>query len=82
MAEVVVRYFAKARELSGTAEERIDLPALTDTESIAQVLATRHPALQRLLSCSRLAVRLAFAKGAVELQDGDEVAVIPPVSGG
>ena len=82
MVQVIVRYFAKARELTGTAEERVELPARTDTIAIAATLGTRHPQLGQLLSCSRLAVRLAFAQGAVDLSDGDEVAVIPPVSGG
>jgi molybdopterin converting factor subunit 1 len=85
MAELVtvaVRYFAKARELAGTDAENLELPARTDTSAIARALAAAHPALEPLLTHSRISVRLAFARGAVELSTGDEVAVIPPVSGG
>jgi molybdopterin converting factor subunit 1 len=82
MVAVAVRYFAKARELAGVDTETVELPADTDTAAIAAALARAHPALEPLLTHCRLAVRLGFVRGAVALHQGDEVAVIPPVSGG
>jgi molybdopterin synthase catalytic subunit len=46
------------------------------------MLRARHPALQGLLPAVRVSVNQAFAPEDAPLSDGDEVALIPPVSGG
>jgi molybdopterin converting factor small subunit len=44
-------------------------------------LQNKFPALKQLSSCS-LAVNECYVQGAIGLKTGDEVAIIPPVSGG
>jgi len=82
MVRITMRYFAQCRGLAGCDDESFELPARTDVAAVWAAVAARHAALVGLLPHCRLAVREAFARGAVELAEGDELAVIPPVSGG
>ncbi len=85
-----VRYFAAAGEAAGLAEEWIELetatsPTKDNATTIADVravVATRRPALARILAHSRLALDQRFARENDVVSDGAEVAVIPPVAGG
>jgi len=78
---VTVLYFAVAREAAGTDSET--LPAApASVAALREVLATRHPALARVLPRCRLALDQEFARDGDPVPDGAEVAVIPPVSGG
>jgi molybdopterin synthase catalytic subunit len=78
---VTVLYFAVAREAAGTDSET--LPAApASVAALREVLATRHPALARVLPRCRLALDQEFARDEDPVPDGAEVAVIPPVSGG
>jgi len=48
----------------------------------AQALAARDPRLEDLLARTRVAVQAEFAEAETVLQNGDEVAFLPPMSGG
>jgi molybdopterin synthase catalytic subunit len=79
---VRVRLFAIQRELAGTREVALELPEGADVEAAWLALVGRHP----LLGPGRPSVRFArngdYADPTTPLADGDEVAMIPPVSGG
>ena len=75
-------FFAAARDASGVA--RADVPAAGGTVArlLAALVATYGDQLERVLpSCSVWVNRAPAATGLV-LQRGDEVALMPPVSGG
>lgn len=79
---VRVRYFAKIREIVGRDEEHLDV---ADGSSIADVyglLCEREPSLGRLRYHLRAARNQEFEDFEALLQEGDELAFIPPVSGG
>ena len=83
MPRVQIRFFAVARDrLGGLERVEMELPAATDETAIKAAIAAAHPAIERLLGFSRLAHNQDFIRGAVTLAEGDELAVIPPVSGG
>ena len=82
MITVQVQYFARCRELAGRGEEPVPLEAGATTEHLAQMLAERHPGLAAILPSVRMAVNQEFAHSGTVLAEGDEVALIPPVSGG
>lgn len=82
MITVKVQYFARCRELAGLAEDAVALEAGATTEHLALALVERHPGLARILPSVRMAVNQEFAHPGASLADGDEVALIPPVSGG
>ncbi len=79
---VRVRLFAVQRELAGTREVGLDLPDGASVTDVWDALVSRYPALEPGRDYVRFARNGAYADGAMTLQDGDEVAMIPPVSGG
>jgi molybdopterin converting factor subunit 1 len=78
---ITVQLFARARELAGAGEARIELDEGVTVGGLRTALAGRFP-LAELLAVSRIAVNHDFAPDSSVLQASDEVAVIPPVSGG
>ena len=82
MNRVTVFFFAQARDLAGIEKAVFDLSPDATTSLMMQLLVDRYPALRELKDHLRLAVNRSYARGVAVLHDGDEVAVIPPVSGG
>lgn len=79
---VRIRLFAIQRELAGTREVRVDLPDGSDVETAWNALVARHPVLAPGRASLRFARNGDYADPTTPLADGDEVAMIPPVSGG
>jgi molybdopterin converting factor subunit 1 len=80
---VRVLYFAAIRELRGRDEESLALPESVRTiAELGPHLERAVPALEGHLAHVRLARNESFADPDELLQDGDRVALIPPVSGG
>jgi MoaE-MoaD fusion protein len=78
---ITARLFARLREQAGTDCELLDLDGAT-VEDVYRQLLTRHPALEPDLALIRPARNQDFAEWSQRVADGDEVAFIPPVSGG
>jgi molybdopterin converting factor subunit 1 len=79
---VRVRLFAMQRELAGRRELELSLPPGATIESAWAALVERHPVLAPGRAAIRFARNGAYAPSETPLTDGDEVAMIPPVSGG
>lgn len=79
---VRVRLFAGVRERAGTAKVEVELPDGAAVDDALKAASKAVPGEWRLPSKLLLAVNGEYAEGAARLKDGDEVAVIPPVSGG
>lgn len=79
---VRVRLFAMQRELAGTRQLELDLPGGATIEDAWQALVARVPALAPGRASVRFAHNGGYAPADTPLADGDEVAMIPPVSGG
>ena len=80
--QVVVRYFAAHRDITGRGEEQIELADDATVGVLWELLATRYPRLGGFTQSLLYAVNEEFSQPATVLHDGDEVAFIPPVSGG
>ena len=78
---ITARLFARLREQAGTDLELVDLAGST-VEDVYRALRERHPALEPDLGLIRPARNQEFAEWSEAVADGDEVAFIPPVSGG
>ena len=74
---LIVLAFARYRSLLGF--ERVELP-LPQPATLGSLLAA--PQFERLPKDALLAVNQTFTKRDAVLKDGDEVALMPPVSGG
>ena len=77
-----VRLFALQRELAGTRNLELDLPDGATVEAGWEALVARHPVLAPGRPSMRFARNGAYADVDESLADGDELAMIPPVSGG
>ncbi len=79
---VRIRLFAVQRELAGTREVALDLPDGGTAADAWTGLVALHPALAPGRDSVRFARNGKYADATTGLTDGDEVAMIPPVSGG
>jgi molybdopterin synthase catalytic subunit len=79
---VTVKLFAILRDRAGTAELSLTLPPGATVARAAEALAERLPAVRDFLPRVAYAVNRSYAKPDARLSDGDELALIPPVSGG
>ncbi|KAE9233115.1 hypothetical protein PF004_g9736 [Phytophthora fragariae] len=81
--EIKVLYFASAREEVGLREEKLTLPRSSATlRELRRVLMDKHPQAAATIESITLARNLEYSDDDVALADGDEVALIPPISGG
>lgn len=77
-----VKLFARARDLAGTSELAVELPAGATVADLRAALALQRPALTGLLPRCVFAVDNEFAADETPLSAEREVALLPPVSGG
>jgi molybdopterin converting factor subunit 1 len=80
--EIDLRYFAIIREIVGQAAERRELPEKTTVSELLDRQIAEHPRLERVRPETMLMVNRSYVPADHELRAGDEVALIPPVSGG
>jgi MoaE-MoaD fusion protein len=79
---VNVLFFGVTHDLTGCAQEEIELPEGQNLERLRRHYENRFPRLSSVGSALLLAVNQEIADGSTRLRDGDEVAFMPPVSGG
>ena len=79
---VTVRLFARLRELAGAEELAIEVPDGASVGDVWECLAAGHPALSVHRGSVSAAVNAEFARMHARVGAGDEVAFLPPVSGG
>ena len=79
---VKLRYFASLRERLGRSEETVEVPEGATVATVWEQLKTRYPELAVVERSVAFAVAQEYVDKAHPLQDNDELAFIPPVSGG
>jgi molybdopterin synthase catalytic subunit len=79
---VRVRLFAIQRELAGAREVSLELADGATIEDAWRALVALHPSLAPGRTSVRFALNTEYADPTAVLGDGDELAIIPPVSGG
>ncbi len=80
--KVRARFFASSREIVGQSQLDLDVPDRATVADLLQQLWATYPALERYGPHLMLAVNADYVTATHPLHDGDEVALIPPVSGG
>jgi molybdopterin converting factor small subunit len=79
--KVSVRLFAQYREWAGQEVFEMDLPPGSSAHDLISRVRSVE-LLQRLPVLPAIAINQVYAPLSTRLQDGDEVALIPPVAGG
>ena len=79
---VTIRLFARLREMAGAGEVRRSLPDGAIVRAAWDSLVNEFPEFDDYSKVVSCAVNEDYARMTTALSDGDEVAFLPPVSGG
>ena len=82
MISVTVKLFASFREAVGLQELSTALVDGATVRELRDVLVDRYPDLGPLVSSACFAVNREYVEAETILNDGDEVVLLPPLSGG
>ena len=77
-----IHAFASIRDSLGSAVVELDLEDNATVGDLKTVLSEKHPELAPLISRSAVSVDLQYANDETGLKESNEIALIPPVSGG
>ncbi len=80
--KIRVLFFASLTDVTGVSEMQVDVSACSTVGSLLGELVARFPALDSYKGRIISAVNSVYAPPDLPLNDGDEVAFFPPVSGG
>ena len=79
---VRVKLFAQLRDRAGVDETACDVRDGATVDDVWQALCATHETLTPFASSVSCAINAEYAKRRSRVEDGDEVAFLPPVSGG
>lgn len=82
---IALLYFGVLKDLVGSADQALDLPERTSVGGLLEILRARtsnQVMEERVWQSLAVAVNREYAGAGVVLREGDEVALLPPVSGG
>jgi molybdopterin converting factor subunit 1 len=79
---VTILVFAKLRDLVGAPRLERDVPPGSTVEDVWRLLALERPAAAPYRAALSAAVNAGYARFSAPVAEGDEVAFLPPVSGG
>ena len=79
---IKVKLFAVYQEVFDTSELTLKLTEKSTVNDVLDLLITQKPELEKWREITRFGVNLKFVEPNTLLQNGDEVVLIPPVSGG
>ena len=79
---VTVRLFARLRDIAGSGDLSREAPAGATVGDVWRGLVAEFPEMARYESSISSAVNADYARMTAAVADGDEIAFLPPVSGG
>ena len=79
---MTVRLFARLRDVVGASELVVEAPAGATVRNVWETLAREYPAVAAYAESMSCAVNADYARMTTVVNEGDEVAFLPPVSGG
>lgn len=79
---ITVRLFARLRDIAGSGDLSRDAPAGATVADVWRALVAEFPEMARYESSISSAVNADYARMTAAVSDGDEIAFLPPVSGG
>ena len=82
IVRISILYFATVKDATGIRMESIDLSKDTTISEMLSKISMIYPKLKHILNNIQISVNYRIVDFNTILKDGDEVALLPPISGG
>ncbi|NET08871.1 MAG: MoaD/ThiS family protein [Symploca sp. SIO2B6] len=82
LVKITVKLFAAYQDAYGVPELILEFPVGTTVKAVRDCLIDEYPQLEQWRKVTRFGINFQFVHPNTVLHDGDEVVLIPPVSGG
>lgn len=82
--EVNILFFAKSRDLVGVPKARVKVHSSLSTSQLRQEIVSHFPSLKSIENNFLIALNEEYldSDDKIDLKSDDEIAIIPPISGG
>ncbi len=80
--KITVQFFSYFKDLTGTQQHAVELPAGSRIGTLLEQLPREFPKLEPMRKSTLVAVGLEYQDRNYVLQEGDTVSLFPPVQGG
>jgi molybdopterin converting factor subunit 1 len=80
--QIRVLFFASCADIVGHREQTVELAEGSVLDDLMDAVIREHPRLEPIRKSAMISLNQDYAEGGAALSGGDEVALIPPVSGG
>lgn len=75
-------YFAFVKDKTGVEFDLLELPSDTSVKSLIKIILEKYPGLGNIVDMIQISVNYKIVDVDTILKDGDEIAFLPPISGG
>ncbi len=82
LIRISILYFANVKDATGVRKDAIDLPQDTPIKKLLTKISITYPNIKGMLNNIQISVNYKVVNMNTILKDGDEVALLPPISGG
>jgi molybdopterin converting factor subunit 1 len=82
LISITILYFARVKDITGVKKETMELPLNTSIKKLLAKISLSYPDIKSILNVVKISVNYKMIDMNTILKDGDEVALLPPVSGG
>ena len=81
---ITVKYFASLRSVAGKEEEQFNMGSETTLEKLSEEISKTTPKLGEMIRGNKIivSVNMDMVQPGAVIKDGDEIALLPPFSGG
>ena len=79
---VRVEFYSQLRDLAGTSELNVDIPAEATVADLLEKIYEKTPALRSRDKSILVGAGVEFVDRNYKLKAGDEISIMPPVQGG